>query len=519
VKLFNQQRWLKSKFLLIAILSILVVMGSLPAWAVVVTTTADSGAGSLREAIMTANGDGVATPITFDPAVFPGTITLATQLPPLTDPGDTIDGSGNKVTLDGSALPADFNIGLLVIASNITIRGLTIEGFSGHGIQIDPGVSGATLTGVVVSKNVIRRNGGDGVLVIGGEGPENTVGVTIVNNKFEENEAGITVSGSTGSIGGNTLAVVIDSNKIKKSSGDGIRVVGDGGEGSNNIVSATISNNDVKDSDDDGIEVAGAKENASGNYVAAKITHNNVSNNSDNGIVVRGGSDVDGGSTNNVVSFVVGNNKSTRNDGEGILVDAGRGSSQNATGTIAKNKVKDSGKRGIVLRGRSNNSLHNIAILENKVSGSGQVVNDSAGIRILIDSSEVNALIHNITLKGNESHNNRDGINVFRGSTEGNEIFVTGITDNKTNKNGRDGIRIGTRSRKINGSGATPISANRADKNGDDGIDINGVGYVVLANEAKNNFRRGIKADDNVDGGGNTSTGNVDASCDPVGCF
>jgi len=157
----------------------------------------------------------------------PFTITLSAfdgPLPPLTDPNTTIDGSACGVTLDGSALPADDNIGLLVSASNITIRGLTIEGFSGPGIQIDPGVSGATLTGVVVSKNVIRRNGGDGVLVVGGEGPGNTVGVTIVNNKFEENEEGITVSGSTGSVGGNTLAVVIDSNKIKKSfGGDGIR--------------------------------------------------------------------------------------------------------------------------------------------------------------------------------------------------------------------------------------------------------------------------------------------------------
>ncbi|HSE86746.1 MAG TPA: right-handed parallel beta-helix repeat-containing protein [Candidatus Binatia bacterium] len=40
-------------------------------WAIVVTTTADSGAGSLRAAITAANTDGAPTTISFDPTVFP----------------------------------------------------------------------------------------------------------------------------------------------------------------------------------------------------------------------------------------------------------------------------------------------------------------------------------------------------------------------------------------------------------------------------------------------------------------
>jgi hypothetical protein len=45
--------------------------GAASSWAIVVTTTADSGNGSLRAAIGAANTDGVPTTITFDPFVFP----------------------------------------------------------------------------------------------------------------------------------------------------------------------------------------------------------------------------------------------------------------------------------------------------------------------------------------------------------------------------------------------------------------------------------------------------------------
>jgi hypothetical protein len=70
----------------LALLLSFVILGAAPVWAIVVTSTADSGAVSLREAITTANSDGVPTKITFDPAVFPpppalpGTITFLSRL-------------------------------------------------------------------------------------------------------------------------------------------------------------------------------------------------------------------------------------------------------------------------------------------------------------------------------------------------------------------------------------------------------------------------------------------------------
>src|SRR5262245_47453010 len=128
----TQLRRLKPrKLIFICVLSLVLANASV-SWAqIVVTTLADSGPGSFRQAIMDANSDGVTTTNTFDPVVFPpppalpGVISLATPLPNLTGTGDTIDGTGAGVVLDGSALAAG-SVGLTVRRSNYTIRGLTI---------------------------------------------------------------------------------------------------------------------------------------------------------------------------------------------------------------------------------------------------------------------------------------------------------------------------------------------------------------------------------------------------------
>jgi hypothetical protein len=76
----------------------------------VVTTTADAGAGSLRQAILEANAAGTAKTIAFDiPSADPGcsapdvcTIALASTLPAITaSAGLTIDGTGQSITLSG----------------------------------------------------------------------------------------------------------------------------------------------------------------------------------------------------------------------------------------------------------------------------------------------------------------------------------------------------------------------------------------------------------------------------------
>ena len=67
---------------------------------IVVTSTANSGAGTLRQAMLDANTDGVVNTIIFDPAVFPSaspaSINLTPALPVMSGAGDTIDAAGGK---------------------------------------------------------------------------------------------------------------------------------------------------------------------------------------------------------------------------------------------------------------------------------------------------------------------------------------------------------------------------------------------------------------------------------------
>ena len=144
-----------------------------------VTSALDSGPGTLRRCLENAvTGD----LITFDPRVFPPTnpvtITLASQLPSLTQGNLTIDASNVGVILDGSATPSDTS-GLHIASSGNAIRGLQILHFPGDGIEIlgtDNTIGGdRTLgSGPTGQGNVISANGSAGIS-IWGEGSTNNV--------------------------------------------------------------------------------------------------------------------------------------------------------------------------------------------------------------------------------------------------------------------------------------------------------------------------------------------------------
>jgi hypothetical protein len=114
----------------------------------IVTSTADSGPGTLRRAMEEAQpGD----TITFDPAVFlphaPRTIAVTDVLPGLRQGYVTIDASDAGVILDGSQLPSDSWMGGIEIGSDgNTVRGLQVVNFTGTGIVVSPG-QGNTIGG------------------------------------------------------------------------------------------------------------------------------------------------------------------------------------------------------------------------------------------------------------------------------------------------------------------------------------------------------------------------------------
>lgn len=106
-----------------------------------VNTTADSGAGSLRQAILSADSTPGADVIDFAIGTGPQTIAPLTALPAITDPV-TIDGTsqpgynGTPIIEINGAGAGNFANGLTITTSNTVVRGLVINRFDGNGILL-----------------------------------------------------------------------------------------------------------------------------------------------------------------------------------------------------------------------------------------------------------------------------------------------------------------------------------------------------------------------------------------------
>ena len=116
-----------------------------------VTNVADFGAGSLRQAIMQANGSGAPSTITFDiPGTGPQVISPESALPRITTPV-TIDGytqpgaspntsmTGDNavplIVIDGAGV-SNLSVGLQINGDNSTVEGLVIQNFNGAGVAL-----------------------------------------------------------------------------------------------------------------------------------------------------------------------------------------------------------------------------------------------------------------------------------------------------------------------------------------------------------------------------------------------
>jgi hypothetical protein len=256
----------------------------------VVTNTADSGDGSLRQAILNANTLGSAT-ITFDiPTTDPGydndanvfTITPVSQLPTITgevtingysQPGASVntlatgDNAVINIAVNGSEQGEDATT-LDLEGGNSTVEGLDLEFSGGDAIDIG-GVGGDTIQGNFIGTdttgNSAAGNTGVGVFVqssantIGGGTPDarNVIsgnqdaalrlsGSGAENNLVEGNYLGVTASGNAAL--GNLWGVIIDNgadNNFVGTDGDGTN---DATEG--NVISAnTMANISVQSAD------------------------------------------------------------------------------------------------------------------------------------------------------------------------------------------------------------------------------------------------------------------------------
>jgi len=177
-----------------AVLCVLAIAASalaLPSLAatITVTTVADSGAGTLREAIDTANGAGGADTITFKAGLAGKTIHLLSDLPQLTDGGTTIDGDLNDDGKPDIALSGDnaaISYGLNISSADNLIRGLCVN-YCGTGIYIHDATARDNVViscylGTNLNGSAPAPNDSYGIY-LNYTGPGNTIGGTTVQDR------------------------------------------------------------------------------------------------------------------------------------------------------------------------------------------------------------------------------------------------------------------------------------------------------------------------------------------------
>jgi Right handed beta helix region len=177
--------------LLLAIISV----GTVVADTYPVTNTNDSGAGSLRQAIIDANGHGGPDNISFNiPGSGVRTITPVTALPAITSPV-TIDGYTQPGSSANTAASGDHAV-LLIELSGAAV------GSTGDGLVFETTAPGSSVRGLV-----INRFAGNGILiqstgntVAGNFIGTNASGTGAVGNSLD----GISVQASSNTIGGTT---------------------------------------------------------------------------------------------------------------------------------------------------------------------------------------------------------------------------------------------------------------------------------------------------------------------------
>ncbi len=203
-----------------------------PAPSTIVTTTADSGVGSLRQAVLDANANPGPDEITFDPSIDTQTITLTSGQLVVTE-ALTVTGNGATNTIiDGNASSRIFNIGGAdVIISGARLQNGLAPGPGGGAVNSDAAV---TLDATTLTDNSASAGVGGGL---------NAAAATIRNGSV------VRANQSSGGVGGGVAATgdaTVSDSTIGGSSVSGANTAGANGGGLYAGGTATITNSTVR---------------------------------------------------------------------------------------------------------------------------------------------------------------------------------------------------------------------------------------------------------------------------------
>jgi len=444
-----------------------------------VTSTNDSGTGSLRQAILNANTNAGADTISFnilmsDSGCNAGTGVCTIQpinaLPALTDDDTTIDGYTQTGAVQAtSTTPAVLKIelngtnaglgssGLEITSADNVIRGLVIRNFDLYGIAI--GGMGNTVAGNHIgtdadgtadlgNRNGVRISNGAQNNIIGGDEP----GERNVISGNDGHGVSIYGSGTTGNtISGNYIGLAANGADPLGNSLSGVYLylnsqnttVGGDTEGERNVISNngeagitiylatsanTVSGNYIGTDASGTLDRGNAAEGISINHGQCNtIEHNVISGNGEEGVCISAD-----GATGNVIS---GNYIGTDANGTADLGNAYdgvricEGAYNNTIGGDTE------GERNVI----SGNDLYGVRIYgngtdANTVSGNyiGTDVNGTADLGNAWNGVYIHSGAQNNTVGPNNviAHNGWDGVEVNGSSTSGNAITQNSIFSN-----------------------------------------------------------------------------------------
>ena len=315
--------------------------GTAQAMTFTVINTNDSGAGSLRQAIINANNNAGADTIQF---LIPGTgvhtISPLTALPAITE-AVTIDGytqagaTANthaptqginavlKIQLSGAMAPANSNFsGLTINADNCTVRGLVISSFQHDAIDVSS--NGNVITGNFIGTNAAGTaalpNGtnGIGAVIFTGASSDNLVGGTTfaVRNLISGNVGfAISFGGSGNTIQGNLIGTDVTG---MLALGNGVGV---GSGGSNDLIGGTtVAARNIISANNRGIDLGGGSNHTvQGNFIGTDVTGTKALGNPNVGLNTQTPNNLIGGLTA-TPGTPPGNLISGNNGGSGVIL-------------------------------------------------------------------------------------------------------------------------------------------------------------------------------------------------------
>jgi parallel beta-helix repeat protein len=342
----------------------------------IVTNTRDSGLGSLRQAILTADTLPFAPTITFDiPGADPHTIVPGSPLPAVTRPmvidANTQPGYAGQpiIEISGEALtglpiPVD---GLTITGGSTSVRGFVINRFSGSGIVLHGG-GGDHIVGNYLGTDLTGSralpNGEEGVYVNGA--PGNTIGNDLISGN---GIVGVLISGPPGSdnlVFGNRIGTDVSGMAAVPNGRDGVYLF----QAPNNLV----MNNTISGNGSVGIQIQGAT--STGNV----LTENRIGMNASGTAAVPNAND--GIFINQAPSNMINGNIVSGNGVDGIQI-LGAASIANL---VLSNAISNNGLDGVFLNGAPANTIGS----GNTISGNGSV-----GVQIFGAGAANNSVVGN----------------------------------------------------------------------------------------------------------------------------